>query len=255
MLRAMPDDLALGRMVRIARHRERLRQADVAAELGIGRHVVVEIEAGHLEEVRIGELRAVGARFDLRLPLEWKARRGGHHQLTDTGHAALVERLAEWLTECGWIVRVEEISAAGSIDVLAFHAPSRTLLVVEVKTQIVDIQKTFRELGYRQASARQAAEALGWDPSTISVLLVVGDTSAQRRLVKRHEHLFAARFPTQGWDARHWIAAPGGSTGLLVFLASVPGRTLIQTDGARVRLRRPERASREPKPRGCKAAG
>lgn len=49
-----------------------------------------------------------------------------------------------WLQSHGWLPRVEatysRFGERGSIDVLAFHAATRTLLVVEIKTVIADAQ-------------------------------------------------------------------------------------------------------------------
>ena len=167
----------------MARHRARKRQCDVAVDAGVGRNTVMEVENGDLDRVRIGELVAIGACLDLRLMLDWRSNEADLHALTDTGHAALVEAVVRFLTGSGWICHVEALSGSGSIDVLAFHTASRSLLVVEVKTRIVDIQRTLREIrlsGCRSSGRRREirlGSAHGLDAS--------GDqcTTVQRRLV------------------------------------------------------------------------
>lgn len=244
----MFDRLAIGRLVRVARHRERKRQRDVAEDAGVSRNVVLSIENGDLDGVRFGELAAVGACLDLRLVVEWRAKRGDLHALTDTGHAALVEAVVELLERCGWTCRVEALSGTGSIDVLAFHAASRCLLVVEVKSRIVDIQRTLRELGYRAAAARIAAEQYGWEVGSVSTLLAISATTVQRQLVQRHTAIFSSVYRLRGWEARRWLSAPEGSAGLLLFVRKARGRDLIHADSVRVRLDTKEKSHAAPKP-------
>jgi transcriptional regulator with XRE-family HTH domain len=244
-LGGMSDHLALGRVVRVARHRRRKRQEDVAAEAGVARRVVVDIEHGRLDNVRLGELISVGRVLELRLPLDWKQKREDLHDLTDTGHAALVEAAVRLLHGAGWDCRVEAISGSGSIDVFAFHPTARMLLVVEIKTRLVDLQRTLRELGYRTAAARSAAMAFGWAPVAVSTLLVIGATSAQRRLVGRHAAVFATAFPLQGRAARAWLTAPLSAARALVFMSYGHRQHGIQHDTVRVRLTKREIEGRE----------
>jgi transcriptional regulator with XRE-family HTH domain len=238
------DDLSLGRTVRAQRHRQRWRQSDLAEAAGVGRGVIVAIETGCLGRVRVDDLRAVGAALDLRVPLEWRAQRRRLFELGDTGHAALVEAVVRLLMAAGWEARVESLSAAGAIDVLAFEPRRQMLLVVEVKTRVVDIQRTLRDLGLRRAAARVAGLQFGWHAAGVSALLVIGATSAQRRLVASHRSIFRAAFPVQGWDARRWLRAPGAAAALLMFVPSVHGRSTIHTSSVRVRLDRAELAGR-----------
>jgi transcriptional regulator with XRE-family HTH domain len=231
-------------MVRLARHRKRMRQADLAAAAGVSRRIVVEIEHGRLDGVRFGEVIAVGNAVELRLIADWRAAREDLHHLTDTGHAAIVESVVRMQRADGWECHVEVIGGTGSIDVLAFHRGERMLLVVEVKTRLVDIQRTLRELGYRATSARSAAADLGWQPRWVSTLLVIGATSAQRRLVARHAALFATAFPIQGWAARRWLREPSSATAALLFVPYVHGQHRIHADAVRVRLDRAEVADR-----------
>ena len=165
---------------------------------------------------------------------------GDLHALTDTGHAALVETVVRYLTVAAWLTRVEAISASGAIDVLAFHPEHRMLLVVEVKSHIVDIQRTLREIGYRRAAWRRAATEQGWDARAVSTLLVIRETSAQRRLVARHRGIFDSAMPLHGAEARAWLAQPTVPAGLLLFMSIVHGQNVIHADSVRVRYRRTE---------------
>ena len=230
----------MGRLFRLARHHARLRQEDVARQAGVSRRALVDIEAGRTDAVRIGELSAAAAVLDLRLIVELRPRRRDLHALTDTGHAALVETVVQHLSAVGWLTRVEAISASGAIDVLAFHPERRMLLVVEVKSRIVDIQRTLREIGYRRAPWRRAADEQGWGARAVSTLLVIRETSAQRRLVAQHRGIFDSAMPLHSAEARAWLVQPTVPAGLLLFMSTVRGQNVIHADSVRVRHRRAE---------------
>ena len=67
-------------------------------------------------------------------------------RLIDAGHALLQEKAAALVASNGWLVRSEvsfnHFGDRGRVDVLAFHPSARTLIVVEVKTAIGDLQET-----------------------------------------------------------------------------------------------------------------
>ena len=95
-------------------------------------------------------------------------RRGAElDRLIDEGHAALGARVAEKLRGWGWDVRVEvsysEYGERGSIDLLAWHAATGSLLVIEVKTEIVSAESTLRKLDEKgRLAAKVARERFGW---------------------------------------------------------------------------------------------
>ena len=75
--------------------------------------------------------------------------RGGElDQLLDAAHARLGEDLVGLLTADGWTV-VPDVSFSiygerGSIDLLAWHQETRTLMVIELKSEIASVEETFR---------------------------------------------------------------------------------------------------------------
>jgi hypothetical protein len=58
----------------------------------------------------------------------------------------------------------------GVIDILAWHAANRSLLVIELKTDIVDVQETIGTLDRKHRIAATVARERGWHPTTISNL-------------------------------------------------------------------------------------
>ncbi|MGH2386204.1 MAG: hypothetical protein ACRDGB_14305, partial [Candidatus Limnocylindria bacterium] len=168
--------------------------------------------------------------------------RGGElDRLLDAGHAALQALCKGQLDAAGWIVRVEvtfsRFGERGSIDLLAFHPATRTLLVVEIKTVIADVQGLLRPIDAKVRLAMGIAHDLGWEPRAVVPALVVSDDSTARPRVAAHAALFS-RFEQRGWAARRWLRAPNGSTtGLLLFVdpshgvggaASRPGRQRVR---------------------------
>ena len=116
---------------------------------------------------------ALGARLDCRLLWNGEAL----DRLLDESHAALVETVVLWLTSLGWEVATEVSFSIrgerGSIDVLAFHPATATLLVVEVKSVVPDVQATFVTLDRKTRLASEIARGRGWRPSRLGRLLVV----------------------------------------------------------------------------------
>ncbi len=234
----MVDELGLGRAVRSARVRLVQRQSDVAKAAGVSRRLVSELENGWAGKLRLDELGRIAAVVKLRLSVELRVARGDLATIGDVAHASLVDAVAQILQANGWETKFEPTGGAGSIDLLAFHADTRMLLVVEVKSRLTDIQRTLRDLGHRTSSARVAAAQYGWKPLGVSRLLVVGETATQRKIVRDHSALFASAFPLRTADVRRWLAMPTDPISGLLFQPFVQRRAVIQAAAVRVRPRK-----------------
>lgn len=209
--------------MRILRIKQGLRQEDLGRAAGVSQDLVSLVERGHLERVR---LRAVEALVnclggDLRLTLRWKG--GDIDRLLDEGHAALMGRAAEMLERAGWSVRPEVTFAnyadRGSIDLLAWHPGTATVLVVEIKTELTSIEETLRTHDMKTRNALKIArERVSWDGRVAARLLVLPDSSTARRRAARQEIVMRRAYPLAGIAARAWLQGPTGSAGLLMFL-------------------------------------
>ena len=91
----------------------------------------------------------------------------------------------------------------GVIDLLAWHAPTGTLLVVEVKIDIVDAQELLGTLDRKTRLARRVARDRGLAPRVVATWLVVAEGSTNRNRVARFCDL-AARF-VAGSRSRHGL--------------------------------------------------
>jgi transcriptional regulator with XRE-family HTH domain len=217
------DDVRLGARFRALRHRLRWRQADVGERAGLSQDVISLVERGRIEDVSVRALRAHARALDAELIIELRWRAGELDRLADEGHAALVGAVAAALERHGWEVRPEVSFAVfgerGSIDVVAWHAPSSTLLVVEVKTELTSIEETLRRHDAKVRLAAKVVEArFGWRARVVGRLLVLPEGSTPRRQVERHENVLRAAYPLRSGVLRDWLAAPAGSARGLLFL-------------------------------------
>jgi len=166
--------------------------------------------------------------------------RGGElDRLMDAGHAATVATLATHLREAGWRVEVEvsfnHYGDRGSIDLLAQHPATRTLLVVEAKTEIASAEEMLRRLDVKaRVAPLLAPERFGEQPARVVRLLAVTASSANRSRVARLEPLLAAAFPLRGRVLAGWPRVPGmvpvGRPGGLLFVRNVAGGGVTQRD-------------------------
>jgi transcriptional regulator with XRE-family HTH domain len=209
---AAVDEVAFGRGFKALRLRKRLRQDDLAAEAGVSRGAIARIEQGHASGVTVQTLekvaRPLGARVVCRLT--WQGE--GLDRLLDADHAAIVEQVVRILHDAGWLVATEVsfsiFGERGSIDVLAFHAATRVLLVVEVKSIVPDVQATLVTLDRKERLALRIARERNWDAVAVAKLLVVRDDRTARRRVDQHASTFGNAFPDRIARIRAWLRAP-----------------------------------------------
>lgn len=209
--------VAIGRLLRMVRIRRAWRQSDVAirarlSDSAVGRH----------QQGVIGSLRALeshAASLDLRLDLRLVGRSGQLARLVDEEHAALVDVCARELRVLGFAVSPEgsfsEWGERGRIDLLAFHSASGTLVVLEAKTLLVDLQDLFGSLDVKERLARSVARRRAWDAREVVVLLAVAATRRNGRGVAAHRALFAT-VPVRRMGP--WVA--GGRGRALVWIGA-----------------------------------
>ena len=160
----------------------------------------------------------------------------------------LVAIVVDMLTRAGWQARVEvtysEYGERGSFDILAWHEPSQTLLVIEVKTDLPSAESTLRKLDEKtRLASKVASEGLGWRAASVARLLVMPEESTLRRRVARHSRIFDAALPDRGVAIRSWLRSPAGTVSGLWFLSSSTRASGIQPKGGRSRVRRPRSSS------------
>ncbi len=247
------SDQRVGAVIRAVRLRRGWRQSDLAKRAGVSSSFVSQVERGHLGNLTVDRLRRVTAVLEIRLDLIPRWRGSELDRLLNARHAALTESLAAWISTIpGWQV-APEVSFAiygelGSIDLLAWHAPTRTLLVIEVKTEIVDLQELLGVLDRETRLAYRIGKERGWAPSTVATWLVVAEGTANRNRVAGHKALIRSALPAGGHEMRGWLHKPSGPIAGCSFLPiSTSSGTKRQSGGTkRVRKASASVPEREP---------
>jgi transcriptional regulator with XRE-family HTH domain len=221
------DMVRFGRGIRALRMRRGWRQVDLAATARASQSIVSRIERGLGARIAVETLstvaEALGARVDVRL--NWQGE--GLDRLLDHDHARLVELVTRLLRDAGWDVRAEVTfwirGERGSVDVLAWHEASLTLLVVEVKSVVPDVQATLATLDRKGRLGSEIAATVGWRPRTIARVLVINASRTSRRRVAAHLATFDAALPDRLVEVRRYLANPNGAPLRgLIFLTGSP---------------------------------
>ena len=184
------------------------------------------MERGRWDGIALRTLRKAASALELRLDVSVRSVGGDVARLLDEAHAALGEAVTRWLVAAGWEVRPEvsfsRWGERGVIDLVAWHAPTRTLLVIELKTSIVDLQEMLGSLDRKARLAPDVARDLGWRPSSVAVAVIVNEGRSNRRRVQAHAALLRAVLPSDGRQLRPWVLAPNGPIRALAFWPKLP---------------------------------
>jgi transcriptional regulator with XRE-family HTH domain len=234
----------LPRAIRALRIRRGWRQADLAAISGVSREMVSRVERGAVDGITTRALNRVARALDATLAVELRWRGADLDALIDRVHASVQDEAAARLARLGWDGRAEvafnQYGDRGSCDLVAWHGRSRTLLIVEVKSRIGNLQELLRRLDVKVRLGGHIAGQLGYPrPRAVVRALVIAEGHAARTIVRRHPALFAP-FQLRGRAAFRWLLAPSAGaaqTGLLWFEQLPNSRDGVTNSVERVRRR------------------
>jgi transcriptional regulator with XRE-family HTH domain len=226
--------------VRAIRVKRGLRQADVAAAAGTSQPAISRLERGDIDGLTVRAIERIGAVLDIRVALYPRWRGGDLDRLINAGHAAMHEAIARWFRRRwpGWQT-APEVSFSiwgerGVIDILCWHAESRTLLVIELKTELTDLNEVVGTLDRKRRLAAEVAAERGWDARQVGVWLVVAATRTNRRRVAAHATYLRNAYPADRGAMRRWLARPEAAIAALS-LESFGGLGRARTAPKRVR--------------------
>lgn len=234
----------MGAAFRAVRLRKKWRQVDVARAAGVSASTVSLIERGHLDQLSLHALRRMATALDIRLDIVARWRGAELDRLLNSSHSALADEVTRWLLSFdGWHV-APEVSFAifaerGLIDLLAWHAPTGTLLVIELKTQIADVQELVGVMDRKTRLAPRIARERGWPARVISSLVVVAEGPTNRRRVAAHAAVLRAAFPDDGRRLRTWLRQPSERLAALTFFSYSSGARAKPRTSGQQRVRRP----------------
>jgi transcriptional regulator with XRE-family HTH domain len=216
------DLVRFGLSMRALRRRRGWTQEHLSRLVGVSRQVIGRIERGHADEVTARTLAAVATKLGATVNLRVLWHGEGLDRLLDAVHADLTDSMLGLLDVTGWLTATEVTfnvrGERGSIDILAFHADTGTLLVIEIKSVVPDLQSMLGTLDRKARLAREIAKERGWNVRTIARLLVLPDDRTARRRVDRHRAIFDVAFPARTAAVRRWLAAPAGPFAGIMFL-------------------------------------
>jgi transcriptional regulator with XRE-family HTH domain len=219
----------LPRAVRALRLRRGWRQEELGARSGLSRQVISRIERDEIEGVTVVSLdrvtRALGATLDLRA--YWQG--AELDRLIDARHAEIQDDQARFLRSVDWETRAEvsfnHYGDRGRVDLVARHASLGYLLIVEIKTEIGDLQELLGHLDVKVRLAPTIAAELGWRATAVIPALVFASSRPTRQIIAEHDALFA-RFAVRGRSAIAWLRHPTQPvpSGLLCYVSRPDSR-------------------------------
>lgn len=244
------DDGRFGSAVRSVRLKRDWRQRDLAVRAGVSPSTISRVERGHPGTLSLDTIRAVAAALDIRVDLTARWRAGDLDRLLNAKHSALHDLVAEWFRDelPAWVLAPEVSFAVyaerGVIDIVAWHPGLRALLVIELKTDISDVNELVGTLDRKRRLAGQVVAERGWQPLTVSSWVIVAPGRTNRARIAAHGAMLRAAFPMDGRGIRGWLANPAGSVSALSLWpgTATGGRTLAPTR----RVRRPSRSIARP---------
>lgn len=247
------DDLRVGGLARAVRHRRGLTQDELGALADVSQRLVSLLERGHLDQLTVRSVRRISAALEIQLPFAPRWRGGDGVRLLDSEHAALVNQVVAILSSGGWETIVEytfnHYGERGSVDVAGWHPASRCLLIVEVKSRLLDTQETIGALSRKGRVVPQLlAREREWRATATGIVLVVAELTANRSVVAHHEATFAAAYPRRGREIRAWLRRPAGALTGLWFLSPSHPVTGTRPAAGRKRVRHPGPRSTAPPP-------
>lgn len=221
--------------------REQLAERVGVTASYIGR---IEREAAN-PSVALIEAIADALGLDLRLDVRPPIFPGGPY-VRDAVHARCSAYADRHLRSLGWVtareVEVVQGRTHGWIDLLAFDRRSGTLLIVEVKTRLLDLGGLERQVAWYERTARLPALTLGWRPRRSALVVLALASEEIDRVVRAHRDLLSYAFPIRARELARGLADPPLLTrdrGLaLIDPASRRSDWLLRTgvDGRRSRL-------------------
>jgi transcriptional regulator with XRE-family HTH domain len=229
------DDQRFGSAIRAVRIKRGWTQEQLAQRSGVSRATISRLERGHPGTFSLNVIRRVATALDIRVDLVARWRAGDLDRLLNAKHSQFHELVARWFAAelPAWILAPEVsyaiYSERGVVDIVAWHPGRRAILVIELKTDIVDVNQLIGKVGEKARLIRQIVRDRGWDPLTISTWVIVAAGRSNRARLAAHRSVLRAAFPTDGRAVRAWLRDPVGEVGAVSIWSSLARRPLAPT--------------------------
>lgn len=159
-------------------------------------------------------IRRVAAALDIRVDLVGRWRAGDLDRLLNARHSALHEHVARMFRDehPEWVFEPEVSFAIyrerGVIDILAWHPGRRAILVIELKTDMVDVNDLVGGVDRKRRLVWKVAQARGWEPEFVSVWVILAAGRTNRARLAAHGAMLRAAYPVDGRGIRYWLRDP-----------------------------------------------
>ena len=172
----------------------------------------------------VSTIRNIAGVLGMGLELTARWRGADMERMLHAAHNALHETMARHFQTLTEWVAVPEVSYSiygerGIIDVLAWHERTRSLLIIELKTLLVDPGELVGTMDRRVRLGMRIARDRGWSPTSVSSWVVLTDTRTNRRHVAGQEAMLRAAFPSDGREMRSWLESPSGRAAASSFVS------------------------------------
>ena len=195
----------------------------------------MRIERGRLIGIPFGKVRRVAGALDARVDVVVRWQGGDLRRLISARHSQMHEVMTRFFQDLGGWIAEPEVSFSiwgerGIIDILAWHPTNRVLLIIELKTELIDVNELLGTHDRKRRLAATIAQERGLEPTAIGSWVVLADSRTNRRAVASHAATLRAKLPTDGRGIGSWLRNPTVPVNALSFLPSVHGLHL--GDGA-----------------------
>jgi transcriptional regulator with XRE-family HTH domain len=194
--------LQVGATIKDLRRQIGWSQRALAARSNVSQSLISDVENGQLPSLTFATvtrlLEAMGGRLvvDVTRPFL-----GDRERQRDAAHIRCVTYAARQLERRNWSVATEvEIGSdrsRGWVDVIAFHSPTRTQLVIEIKTELHDVGAIERSLRWYERESWTVARRLGHRPQVVVPCLLVLATEANDARIRDNRAAFDRTYPVR----------------------------------------------------------
>ena len=241
------QELRAGKVLRLVRRRRGLTQSDLAKMAGVSQQTVSLLERGNADSATLRLIKEVAAPLGITVDLALRWKGPELDRLADARHARIVAAVVAKLGPA-WEVILEysfnHYGDRGAVDVLAWHAAARALVIFEIKSELDGVETVLRPMDVKARVVPSViARERRWKVDTVGLVLVLPDESVTRRAVARMENVFDVALPGRTVAVRRWLREPGGAIRGLWFLADTPTRRAIRNPGSGGRVVRSKLSS------------